>query len=398
MIDGLLQGDDTLATMAALRAMGVVIELQAKNVQVHGVGLNGLSRPPSPLDLGNSGTSARLLAGLLSGQQFDCKLTGDASLLRRPMRRVIEPLRQMHADIRCSEDGTLPICIFGGHKLKAIDYVMPVASAQLKSCLLLAGLYAEGTTCVHEPSPTRDHTERILLHFGGKFARKENTVCITGGRELKAADMTIPADISSAAFFMAGACMCPGSDITLEGVGVNPTRIGIVRILRSMGADITLLDERTVSGEPVADIHVRYAQLHGIEIPEELVPLAIDEFPAIMVAAATASGQTVLRGAQELRVKESDRIMTITEGLHAIGIQCTAHEDGMEVIGGDITGGTVNSCSDHRIAMAFAMAGLTTTRPITILDCANVNTSFPGFLELAQQAGLRIERQDSGGV
>ena len=397
-ISGFLQGEDTLATMTAFRAMGVAIEHQAESVLVHGVGLHGLQRPAYPLDLGNSGTSTRLLAGLLAGQSFACELIGDASLMRRPMRRVIDPLRQMHADISCTEAGTLPIRILGGQKLRAIDYALPVASAQLKSCLLLAGLYAGGTTCVHEPTPTRDHTERMLLHFGGRLTRDGNTVCITGGRELKAADIAVPADISSAAFFMAGACMNPGSDITLEGVGVNPTRTGIIEILRAMGADIVLLNERFVSGEPVADIQVRYSQLHGIDIPEELVPLAIDEFPAIMVAAATASGVTVLRGAAELRVKESDRIMAMTEGLQAMGIRCFAREDGMEVSGGNITGGTVNSFTDHRIAMALAMAGLKTSRPITILDCANVHTSFPGFVELARQAGLHIERQDGSGV
>ena len=397
-ISGFLQGEDTLATMAAFREMGVAIEHQAEEVLVHGVGLHGLSRPAAPLDLGNSGTSTRLLAGLLAGQPFACELVGDASLMRRPMRRVVDPLRQMQADIQCTSEGTLPIRIQGGKKLKAINYALPVASAQVKSCLLLAGLYAEGTTCVHEPSPTRDHTERMLLHFGGALTRKDNTICITGGGELRAADITVPADISSAAFFMAGACLSPGSVITLEDVGVNPTRTGVIRILRAMGADITLSNERTVSGEPVADIQIRAARLHGIDIPEDLVPLAIDEFPAIMVAAASASGRTVLRGARELRVKESDRILAITEGLKAIGVPCSAHEDGMEVSGGSITGGTVNSFTDHRIAMAFAMAGLAATRPVTILDCANVNTSFPGFVELAQQAGLHIERQDSGGV
>jgi 3-phosphoshikimate 1-carboxyvinyltransferase len=397
-ISGFLQGEDTLATMAALRAMGVPIEHQAEEVLVHGVGLHGLSRPAIPLNMGNSGTSTRLLAGLLAGQPFDCELTGDASLMQRPMFRIVEPLQEMQADIHCTGEGTLPIHIHGGRRLKAIDYALPVASAQLKSCLLLAGLYAEGTTCVREPAATRDHTERMLLHLGGALTRKDSTVCIAGGGELRAADITVPADISSAAFFMAGACMSPGSDIMLTGVGVNPTRTGIIHILRAMGADITLTDERNVSGEPVADIHVRYAQLHGIEIPEELVPLAIDEFPAIMVIAATARGRTVLRGARELRVKESDRIMAIAAGLEAIGIQCTVQDDGMEVNGGRMTGGMVDSFTDHRIAMAFAMAGLASTRPLSILDCANVNTSFPGFIELAHEAGLHIERRDSGGV
>jgi len=396
-ISGFLQGEDTRATLAALRAMGVAFDQQGENVRVHGVGLYGLQHPAAPLDLGNSGTSTRLLAGLLAAQPFDCELIGDASLMKRPMRRVIEPLRQMQADISGTAEGTLPIRIHGGRKLKAIDYVLPVASAQLKSCLLLAGLYADGTTCVHEPFPTRDHTERMLRHFGGRLTSKENTVCITGGSELRAADITVPADISSAAFFMAGACMCSGADITLEDVGVNPARTGIIRILRAMGADISLSNERTVSGEPVADIRVRSAPLRGIEIPVELVPSAIDEFPAILVAAATAQGRTVLRGAAELRVKESDRILAVTEGLKAVGIECSAREDGMEVHGGRITGGTVNSFTDHRIAMAFAMAGLAATEPIIVQDCANVNTSFPGFVNLARQAGLPIEQQARDG-
>ncbi|MGH8119089.1 MAG: 3-phosphoshikimate 1-carboxyvinyltransferase, partial [Gammaproteobacteria bacterium] len=351
-ISGFLQGEDALATMAALRAMGVAIDHQEEKALVHGVGLFGLQRPPSSLDLGNSGTSTRLLAGLLAGQSFDSELIGDASLTQRPMLRVVEPLRRMHADISCTTAGTLPIRIHGGKKLAAIDYALPVASAQLKSCLLLAGLYADGTTCVHEPSPTRDHTERMLLHFGGKLTRKEQTVCITGGGELSAADITVPGDISSAAFFMAGACMSPGADITLQGIGVNPARTGIIRILRAMGADISLTNEHVISGEPVADIRVRSAPLHGIEIPVELVPAAIDEFPAILVAAATAAGRTVLRGAAELRFKESDRIMAVTEGLQAMGILCNAYADGMEVHGGRISGGTVNSYTDHRIAMA----------------------------------------------
>lgn len=396
-IHGFLEGEDTRATLAALRQLGVPIARQGAEVRVQGVGLHGLKTPASALDLGNSGTSTRLLAGLLAGQPFDSELIGDASLMKRPMRRVVDPLQQMQADISCSAEGTLPIRIRGGRKLKAIDYDLPVASAQLKSCLLLAGLYAGGVTCVREPVPTRDHTERMLRHFGGNLTCVDHKICIHGGTELRAADVTVPADISSAAFFLAGACMCPGAELTLEGVGVNPARTGIIRILRAMGADITLANEKTQSGEPVADIHVRYAPLRGIDIPPDLVPAAIDEFPAILVAAATARGRTVLRGAAELRVKESDRIQAMTEGLQAIGIECRDREDGMEITGGKITGGTVHSYSDHRIAMAFAMSGLAAAGPLTVLDCANVATSFPGFVGLARAAGLGITEDGAGG-
>lgn len=396
-IHGFLEGEDTLATLAALRQLGVSIARQGEEVRVQGVGLHGLRAPASALDLGNSGTSTRLLAGLLAGQPFDSELIGDASLMKRPMRRVADPLRQMQAEISCSAEGTLPIRILGGRKLRAIDYELPVASAQLKSCLLLAGIYAEGVTCIREPVPTRDHTERMLRHFGGKLTCAENKTCIQGGIELQAADVTVPADISSAAFFLAGACMSPGADLTLEGVGVNPARTGVIGILRAMGADITLANEITLSGEPVADIHVRYAPLHGIEIPVDLVPAAIDEFPAILVAAATARGRTVLRGAAELRVKESDRILAMAEGLHALGIECNARDDGMEITGGNITGGTVHSHSDHRIAMAFAMSGVAAAQPLTVLDCDNVATSFPGFVGLARAAGLGITEDGAGG-
>lgn len=396
-ISGFLQGEDTLATMAAFHAMGVEIDHQKQNVIINGVGLYGLKAPVQPLDLGNSGTSARLLSGLLAGQKFDSEIIGDASLMKRPMRRVTDPLQKMNADIECSAQGTLPIRIRGGRRLKGIDYTLSVVSAQLKSCLLLAGLYAEGKTCVHESVATRDHTERMLQHFGCEVEKKNNTVCITGDAELKASEIMIPADISSAAFFMVGASIAEGSDITLENVGVNPTRDGVIRILQLMGADITLINQRHVSGEPVADVRVRASQLRGVEIPIELVPNAIDEFPAIMIAAACATGKTILWGAAELRVKESDRIAAIANGLKAIGISVVVHEDGMEVIGGKINGGTVNSFTDHRIAMAFSMAALCSDQPVKVLDCANVNTSFPGYFELAQAAGLQINSETSSG-
>lgn len=391
-VSGFLEGEDCLATIGAFRAMGVRIDGPADGrVTVHGVGLHGLRAPREPLYLGNSGTSMRLLAGLMAGQPFDVTMTGDASLTRRPMKRVAEPLRTMGAAIETSASGTPPLRISGGRRLKGIDYVMPVASAQVKSSLLLAGLYAAGRTCVTEPAPTRDHTERMLAGFGYDVERKGSTVCVAGGGRLRATRIDVPADISSAAFFMVGAAIAPGSDLVLEHVGVNPTRIGVLNILKAMGADITLDNERSVGGEPVADIRVRASRLAGIRIPEDQVPLAIDEFPALFVAAACADGETVLTGAEELRVKESDRIQVMADGLVALGIDARPTRDGMIIRGGRLTGGRVHSHGDHRIAMAFAMAALRADGPVLIDDCANVRTSFPNFLELAMGAGLKVQ-------
>ncbi|HKK16828.1 MAG TPA: 3-phosphoshikimate 1-carboxyvinyltransferase [Gammaproteobacteria bacterium] len=391
-IDGFLHGEDTLATLMAMRSMGVQIEQTEQSVGVYGVGLHGLHAPSAPLDLGNSGTSARLLAGLLAGQPFDSTIVGDASLMRRPMRRIIEPLSLMNADVHASDKDTLPIHIHGGRQLHAIDYTMPVGSAQLKSCLLLAGLYADGISRIHEPVITRDHTERMLQHFGCTIEKYMNTVSLFGGQVLTAANVCIPGDISSAAFFMVGASIARGSDIHLQNVGVNPTRDAVIHILKAMGADIELTGHKMVSGEPVADIRVKAAPLHGITIPLTRVALAIDEFPAIMVAAACAEGKTVLHGADELRVKESDRIESIAAGLRAIGTTVETFDDGMEVTGGAIDGGVVDSFTDHRIAMAFAMIGLRATDTVTVRNCANVNTSFPGFVEIASAAGLSIKQ------
>ncbi|OGT20670.1 MAG: 3-phosphoshikimate 1-carboxyvinyltransferase [Gammaproteobacteria bacterium RBG_16_57_12] len=391
-VSGFLEGEDSLATLNAFRAMGVKIEGPDRGrVVIHGVGMHGLKAPAGALDLGNSGTSMRLLAGLLSGQSFDLKMIGDESLSRRPMRRVTVPLAEMGAVVHTTEQGTPPLMLKGGQKLKGIDYTMPVASAQVKSCLLLAGLYAGGRTCVTEPAPTRDHTERMLMAFGYPVQREGNQICVSGGGRLTACRIDIPADISSAAFFMVGAAIAPGSDITLQHVGINPTRIGIITILRLMGADITLLNERLAGGEPVADIRVRASALRGIEIPVDQVPLAIDEFPALFIAAACAQGRTVLHGAEELRVKESDRIQSMADGLKVLGIQAEPLPDGMIVTGGVLGGGTVESLGDHRIAMSFAMAGLRSRGDIRIRDCANVNTSFPGFVELSRHTGLKIE-------
>ena len=391
-VSGFLEGEDSLATLRAFRAMGVEIEgPEAGRVTIHGVGLHGLRPPDGPLDLGNSGTSMRLLAGLLAGQGFEVTLTGDASLSSRPMRRVTEPLARMGARIDTTEAGTAPLVIHPVEKLQGIHYEMPVASAQVKSAVLLAGLYAEGETCVTEPAPTRDHTERMLTGMGHAVRRSGNRICLDGGGRLQATPIEVPADISSAAFFLVGASIAPGSEVVLEHVGINPTRDGVITILRRMGADITLENPREVGGEPVADLRVRSAPLHGIEIPEALVPLAIDEFPALFVAAACAEGETVLRGAEELRVKESDRIQVMADGLRVLGIDAEPTPDGIRIQGGRLGGGEVLSHGDHRIAMAFAMAGLRAHGTIRILDCANVNTSFPGFVELAAAAGLQIE-------
>lgn len=391
-ISGFLEGEDSLATVAAFRAMGVAIEGPHQGrVSINGVGLHGLKQPSGPLDCGNSGTSMRLLAGLLSGQSFDVELIGDASLSRRPMKRIAKPLAAMGAKIETVGEGTPPLRIKGGQALQGIHYEMPVASAQVKSALLFAGLYAQAKTCVTEPAPTRDHTERMLKGFGYSVERRGSTVCVKSGGKLTATAIDVPADISSAAFFMVGASIASGSDIVLEHVGINPTRTGIIDILRLMGADLQVQNQKEVGGEPVADIRVRAATLKGIHVPPELVPLAIDEFPVLFIAAACAQGETVVTGAEELRVKESDRIQVMADGLVALGIDARPTADGMIIQGGKIGSGRINSCGDHRIAMAFAMAALRANGPIVIDDCANVATSFPGFQRLAQAAGLDVQ-------
>ncbi|MDA8094487.1 MAG: 3-phosphoshikimate 1-carboxyvinyltransferase [Betaproteobacteria bacterium] len=393
-ITGFLEGEDALATMNAFRAMGVEIEGPVEGrVTIRGVGMRGLKAPARSLDCGNSGTSMRLLSGLLAGQDFDACLTGDSSLSRRPMNRIAVPLRAMGAVLETGAEGRPPVCIRGGHGLTGLRYVLPMASAQVKSCVLFAGLYAQGRTCVVEPAPTRDHTERMLEAFGYPVQREGATVCVEGGGRLTAADIEVPADISSAAFFLVAASIAPGSDITLLNVGVNPTRAGIVEILKAMGADIVLTNERRLGGEPVADIRVRHAPLRGIPIPEALVPLAIDEFPALFIAAANATGETILTGAEELRVKESDRIQVMAEGLWALGVEALPTPDGIRIRGGAYTGGEIDSHGDHRIAMSFAVAALRAGGDIRIRDCANVATSFPGFVALANRAGLRVTAQ-----
>lgn len=391
-VEGFLEGEDALSTLKAFQAMGVEIEgPDAGRVTIHGVGRDGLQAPAGELYMGNSGTSMRLLAGLLAGQPFDVTMTGDVSLSKRPMERVAAPLREMGAVVETAEGGRPPLTLRGGQQLKAIDYVLPMASAQVKSCVLLAGMYAEGETRTTEPAPTRDHSERMLKGFGYPVVVNGATATLSGGHRLKAVHIDVPADISSAAFFMVAASIAPGADLTLQHVGINPTRVGIINILREMGGDITLSNEREVGGEPVADIRVRYAPLKGIDIPEEQVPLAIDEFPVLFVAAACAEGRTVLRGAEELRVKESDRIQVMADGLVSLGVNAQATPDGIIIDGGPIGGGRVNSHHDHRIAMSFSVAALRASDTIHIEDCDNVATSFPNFVELATQVGMRIE-------
>ncbi|MFV3369812.1 bifunctional prephenate dehydrogenase/3-phosphoshikimate 1-carboxyvinyltransferase [Pseudomonas sp. NY15435] len=393
-VQGFLEGEDALATIQAFRDMGVVIEgPHHGRVTVHGVGLHGLKTPPGPIYLGNSGTSMRLLSGLLAAQPFDTTLTGDASLSKRPMNRVAKPLREMGAVIETGPEGRPPLTIRGGQKLTGMHYDMPMASAQVKSCLLLAGLYAAGETSTTEPAPTRDHTERMLRGFGYPVDVEGATARVESGHKLTATSIEVPADISSAAFFLVAASIAEGSDLTLEHVGINPTRTGVIDILKLMGADITLENQREVGGEPVADIRVRSAQLKGIDIPEDLVPLAIDEFPVLFVAAANASGRTVLRGAEELRVKESDRIQVMADGLLALGVKCEPTPDGIIIDGGSYGGGEVWSHGDHRIAMSFSVASLRAGAPIRIHDCANVATSFPNFLGLASGAGIRVAEE-----
>ncbi|MFZ3191702.1 MAG: bifunctional prephenate dehydrogenase/3-phosphoshikimate 1-carboxyvinyltransferase [Moraxellaceae bacterium] len=399
-VTGFLEGEDALATLQAFRDMGVVIE-GPKNgeVTIHGVGLHGLKPPVGALYMGNSGTTTRLLSGILAAQAFDTVMTGDPSLSKRPMERIAKPLRLMGAKIQTTgERGTPPISVTGGQTLQGIHYDLPMASAQVKSGILLAGLWAAGTTTVVEPEPTRDHSERMLRAFGYDVQVNGNVVSLQGGGKLTATDIQVPADISSAAFFMVGAAIAAGSDVTLRQVGINPTRTGVIEILKQMGADISLENQAMAGGEPVADIRIQASSLKGIHIPEDQVPLAIDEFPAIFVAAACAEGQTVLTGAAELRVKESDRIQVMADGLLALGIDCTPTPDGMIIQGkgkaGEypaVFGSAVIECQhDHRIAMSFAMAALRSSGTIQINGTETVATSFPNFVSLSQAAGLKL--------
>ncbi len=391
-VSGFLEGEDSLATLKAFQQMGVQIERTGSSITIRGVGKHGLKSPSEPLDLGNSGTSIRLMLGLLSAQSFNSQLCGDESLSKRPMARVIEPLSMMGALID-SYESKPPLSITGNQKLSAINYTLPIASAQIKSCLLLAGLYADGETCIVENSTTRDHTERMLRGFGYPVNTSNGQISLMGGGELHACDIEVPSDISSAAFFIVAASIAKEADITLNAVNINPTRTGILDILDLMGANITLTDERIVTGELVADIRVCSAELRGIDIPQELVPLAIDEFPVIFIAASCATGETLLTGAKELRVKESDRIQVMADGLTILGIKNEVLEDGIRIQGGEFSKQNlvIKSHYDHRISMSFAIASSRSEYDIKIEGVDNVQTSFPNFVELANRIGMNIE-------
>lgn len=395
-ITGFLAGEDCLATLRALQALGVRIERpQEDQVIVHGAGMTGLRGPGAPLDMGNAGTAMRLFMGLLAPQKFDSTLVGDESLMRRPMERVAGPLRLMGANIG-TQDGLPPIAIGGSAPMHAIDYVLPVASAQIKSALLLAGLQVAGTTRVTEPAPTRDHTERMLRAFGARVLREGPAISIEGGQSLRGTPIQVPADFSSAAFFLVAGCLAAERGLLLRNVGVNPTRTGLIELLLQMGADIRLhrhtRQDAGADAEPLADIEVRRTRLMGIRVPEALVPVSIDEFPVFFIAAACAQGETLVRGAAELRIKESDRLAVMAAGLSVLGVENRLLPDGLWIRGGaGFAGGIVDSQGDHRVAMAFAVAGLRARAAIEILDVGNVATSFPGFVETARAAGLQIE-------
>lgn len=390
-IDGFLEGEDTHATAAIFRQLGVRIEAPEPGVRtVHGVGIDGLQASDAPLDCGNAGTAMRLLAGLLAGQRFDSVLVGDASLSKRPMQRVIEPLSLMGARIQ-ADHGLPPLHVHGGQAMRGIDYSLPVASAQVKSALLLAGLYAQGKTHLREPHPTRDYSERMLAAFGYPITFVPGQVAMPGGHRLHATNLQVPSDFSSAAFFIVAATLVPGSELRLRAVGMNPRRTGLLHVLRAMGADIVEENlQPGSSGESVADLLVRYAPLHGINVPTGYVADMIDEFPALFVAAAAADGVTTIRGAAELRVKESDRIAAMAAGLRTLGIQVEETRDGATIQGGRLRGGTIHSHGDHRVAMAFVVAGQLVGNQVTIQDVANVATSFPGFDAMARQAGFGL--------
>ena len=393
-ITGFLEGEDCLATMNAFQQMGVSIErISEGELIVHGVGKHGLNQPNDKLDLGNSGTSMRLLTGLLAGQPITTTLVGDGSLMKRPMRRVCDPLSLMGANVETSTDGTPPVVIQPVEQLQAISYELPVASAQVKSAILLAGLYANGKTIVKESKATRDHTERMLTAFGYPVVSQAGNISVEGGLPLKAKDIQVPADISSAAFFIVAACIAIDSEITIHNVGLNPTRTGVLDILLAMNANIDIYNQGTVGGEPIASITARSSELKGIDVPSHLVPSAIDEFPVICIAAACAQGTTRVTNAEELRVKESDRISQVATGLTTLGINVEEFTDGLTITGGKMTGGRIESGHDHRIAMSFAVASLRASQAIEITDCENVATSFPGFVELANRVGLKLNVQ-----
>ena len=391
-ITGFLEGEDTLCTLKAFCEMGVTIVGPNNGVViVYGVGIDGLKAPRIPLYMGNSGTAMRLIAGVLSAQSFDSELIGDESLSNRPMQRICDPLSEFGARIKLTK-GNFPPLYISGMSLHGVRHEMTIASAQIKSCLLLAGINASGITKITEPAPCRDHTERMLEGFGYPIERRqaEGELIISGGGRLTATDIEVPGDISSAAFFMVAAAISKNSEIHLKQVGLNPTRTGIISLLKLMNAELQISNERVVGGESVGDITIASSELSGISVPVELVPLAIDEFPIFCIAAACAKGSTTIKGASELRVKESDRIKAMADGLTALGITLKTFDDGLQIKGGNLLGGNVKSFSDHRIAMAFTIAGVRASGPISIEDCVNVGTSFPGFVGLARSIGIDV--------
>jgi len=388
-VEGLLESEDVGATAAACRQLGMGMREEDGGLVLTGVGEKGLSAPRSALDMGNSGTAMRLLAGVLAAQPFDTTLVGDESLSQRPMNRIVKPLRLMGADITTEEGGKPPLRIGGVAGLNGIDYDSPVASAQVKSCLLLAGLYASGRTRVREPLKSRDHTEKMLPAFGVPLVGECE---VAGGSRLVGTRLRVPADISSAAFFLVAAALVPGSDLLVRNVGINETRDGIVHVLHDMGADLVLENPRESGGEKVADLRIRYAgRLRATEIDEQRVPSLIDELPVILALAATCEGTTRLRGAAELRVKESDRLAVMARGLQTLGVELEEYDDGMDVTGGAIAGGTVDGAGDHRCAMSFCVLGQVASGPVLVDGCHNINTSYPSFVKDLKQAGGNIQ-------
>lgn len=389
-VRGFLRGEDNLSTMNAFRAMGVEIDDDGETINIHGCGLHGLKEPSDVLDCGNSGTTIRLITGLLSGQSFFSIVTGDKYLRKRPMKRVVEPLSRMGAIILGRNLGSLAPLAISGRSLTAICYESPVSSAQIKSSIMLAALYADGETSVREPSLSRDHSECMFHLFGASLVRFDKGVTVRGGFELNAQEVVVPGDISSAAFFIVAALITKNSELLICNVGVNPTRTGAIDILREMGGNIELLNRREVSGEPVADILVRYSLLKGITISGSVIPRAIDEFPAVCVAAACAEGVTKIRNAKELRVKETDRITAMSVNLRALGVQVAECDDGMDITGAEsLSGGLVESFGDHRIAMSLSVAALVSSKEITVKDTDCVATSFPGFFQLLEKVSVK---------
>lgn len=391
-IEGLLDSEDVKATASACKQLGMAMRREGEALVLTGTGSRGLSAPGAPLDMGNSGTAMRLLAGVLAGQPFDSVLVGDASLSKRPMNRIVKPLREMGAAIETAEGGMPPLRIHGNSELRGIDYESPIASAQVKSCLLLAGLYARGTTTVVEPLKSRDHTEQMLPAFGVQLV---GDCGVRGGSRLEGANVVVPADISSAAFFLVAAAIVPASDLLLRRVGLNATRDGIVRVLQAMGADLTIENEQQFGGEKYADLRIRYAgRLQGVDIPGHLVPSLIDELPVIFALAAVSEGVTRLRGAAELRVKESDRLAVMAQGLRALGVELTEYPDGLDVIGGGVQGGSADGAGDHRCAMSFCILGQVAAEPVTVSGAENINTSYPGFMADLQRVGGNVSIHD----